>query len=483
MSETLKTDLAIIGSGVTGLAAAVTAAENGISSIVFEKQRSLGGTSNFFHGIFAVESDMQRERFITYSRDEAFKKMMEYSHWRADPRLVRTFINESSATISWLQNLGVEFSDATINMPDAPRTYHVVKGNGETVVKVLSLAAREKGVRILPGSEVKRITKQGNKVTGLICEREGEEVRVEAWTVLIASGGYANNREWIKKYSGFDLGSNIIAIGNVDKMGDGIRMAWEAGADQEGTGVLHMLRIGPVGQVSGQAGPFELPALQPDLWVDPRGERFCDEGIAFYDTSLGNVNARFKEGYTFSIFDDSVLERLRTRGMVRSISPDDPPGTWPSDFDKIFNFALENAAGEVFGADTINELAVKMGIDPGVLSATLEEYNSFCDKGHDDLFAKDPQYLWPLRGRRFYAMRAHTAFLGTLGGIKINYRMEVLDKKGSAIPGLYAGGIDAGGMWGDSYCMNDSSGACAAFAVNSGRMAGRNAAKYLTLIK
>jgi fumarate reductase flavoprotein subunit len=82
-------DVVVIGSGASGLAAALTAAEGGGRVIVFEKQRTPGGTSNFFDGIFAVESEMQRENYVDYGRDQAFKSIMEYNHWRANPRLVR----------------------------------------------------------------------------------------------------------------------------------------------------------------------------------------------------------------------------------------------------------------------------------------------------------------------------------------------------------------------------------------------------------
>ncbi len=160
MGDTSSADLVVIGSGVSGLAAALTAAQGGAKVIVFEKQRSLGGTSNFFHGIFAAESDMQRARFITYSRDEAFKNIMEYSHWRANPRLVRVIVNESAATITWLQRQGVEFIDAINNLLDAPRTYHVVKGGGEAVVKTLVTRIKENGVNIRLAAPVKRIIKQ-----------------------------------------------------------------------------------------------------------------------------------------------------------------------------------------------------------------------------------------------------------------------------------------------------------------------------------
>ena len=125
---TVNADIIVIGSGVSGLAAAVTAAEGGAKVVVFEKERSLGGTSNFFDGMFAVESEMQRERYIRYSRDEAFTNIMEYSHWRANPRLVRAIVDESGRTIGWLRSLGVEFVDATIN--DARCAPHLSRRQG-----------------------------------------------------------------------------------------------------------------------------------------------------------------------------------------------------------------------------------------------------------------------------------------------------------------------------------------------------------------
>jgi len=114
-----------------------------------------------------------------------------------------------------------------------------------------------------------------------------------------------------------------------------------------------------------------------------------------------------------------------------------------------------------------------------VLKATIDEYNGFCENGYDELFVKDKKYLWPIKGPKFYAVKARTVFLGTMGGIKINEKTEVVDKKEMVIPGLYAVGFDAGGMYGDSYPIKTSSGLASAFALNSGRIAGKNALKYL----
>jgi fumarate reductase flavoprotein subunit len=110
----LVTEIVVIGSGAAGLAAAVASVEEGAKVALFEKQQSLGGTSNFFNGMFAVESDMQKEQYIAYSRDQSFKNFMEYNHWRVNAALVRALINKSADTIRWLKERGVEFPEVTI---------------------------------------------------------------------------------------------------------------------------------------------------------------------------------------------------------------------------------------------------------------------------------------------------------------------------------------------------------------------------------
>jgi fumarate reductase flavoprotein subunit len=173
------------------------------------------------------------------------------------------------------------------------------------VVKALVDRAKSMGVRILPGVPVAALLKQNGRISGVVVDDDGEEAEAAADVVVIATGGFANNKEWIKKYTGFDLGVNLIPVGNTGKTGDGLRMAWEVGAAEEGVTTIEMFRVAPVGAEFAMGCNLEQASAQPDLWVTARGERFCDETIGFYDTPVGNAQARYKaDGFTFSIFDD-----------------------------------------------------------------------------------------------------------------------------------------------------------------------------------
>jgi len=121
-------------------------------------------------------------------------------------------------------------------------------------------------------------------------------------------------------------------------------------------------------------------------------------------------------------------------------------------------------------ADSLEELATRIGVDQAALADTVNEYNRMCDHGRDALFGKQAKYLRPLLGPRFYAAEYHPGGLGTLGGIKINDRAEVLDAGERVIPGLYAAGSDANTIYGDTYPYV-LPGNTMGFALNSGRIA------------
>jgi len=121
-----------------------------------------------------------------------------------------------------------------------------------------------------------------------------------------------------------------------------------------------------------------------------------------------------------------------------------------------------------------DEIAEWIGAAPEVLKDTIAHYNAFCNQGYDENFAKERRYLLPLHSAPYYAIRGLSVLLDTIGGIKINERMEVLDNQNDPIPGLYAAGVITSGWESEIYCSALSASAFG-FAINSGRIAGENA--------
>jgi fumarate reductase flavoprotein subunit len=129
-------------------------------------------------------------------------------------------------------------------------------------------------------------------------------------------------------------------------------------------------------------------------------------------------------------------------------------------------------------SDSWDEIAAWIGVDTSVLQATVDEYNAACDQGQDPVFGKARRYLMPLRMPPFYAIQGHVHICDTVGGIKINEHMEVLDTGGEVIPGLFAAGVTTGGWEAETYDYK-LTGHLVGFALNSGRIAGENAVKYI----
>jgi fumarate reductase flavoprotein subunit len=471
-------NVVVVGAGGAGIAAAHTLASGGARVVILEKMSFAGGSTNYVEGTYAVESEMQYRKNIKMTRDEGFRELMGYSHWRANPDLVRAIVDKSADTISWLEREGVEFVEPTAYFLGGPRVWHLFKGFGNMMINVLVANAEKKGVEIRYENTVKKLLRDGDgPVTGVIVQdKDGNQTKVEAAAVIIATGGYAGNTEWIKKYTGLDLGINLFSVVRSHKTGEGIEMAWEAGAGEEGIEVL-LFNFGmpprtiiPKGHMLGAVG-------QPTLWVNQHGVRFCDETVIENMIHTGNVMSRQPGGYVFRIFDEEIKSGLVERGGL-NLGNYSPPRMPLTNLDEEIKDAVEKKSPYVFVADSIEELADKMGVDKNKLTETVDQYNGFCAKGHDDQYAKDPSHLQPIRTPRFYSFKCYTDFLATLGGIKINEKTEVLDRKGSVISGLYAVGCDAGGMYGDSYDIL-AAGIGSGFALNSGRIAGESVLKYI----
>lgn len=490
----VETDIAIIGAGTAGLAAAVAAAEKGARVAVFEKAATTGGTGSMGMGPFAVESRLQKIKQVGLTRAQAFKTFMNYTHWRVDARLVSNYINKSADTIAWLEGMGVEFLDPEAYFPGSNFTWHTVKSpagrrGGQaaaTMMKVLTEKAVEMGVRIFLQTPVKKILRENGLITGLMAQdRSEEDVLIKAGAVIIASGGFGDNPEMIKKYTSYEWGKDLFSMRIPGMAGEGIRMAWEVGAGED---YMNMEIIYNMPSIVSPADRRRDPAAmavsmlltsafyQPGLMVNLQGERFIDEGIMGNTTFTGNAIARQEKRCAFSVFDDAARKHYEEVGFDSVFSMSQM--TKAENLGAVIRQAIEQGNENVFMAASIDELAAKTGINCGGLHATVQEYNSACETGRDGIFHKDPVLLRSVKQPPFYAARFFPSAYGTLGGIKINHRTEVLAADFTVIPGLYAAGVDANAIYGDSYVFI-LPGNTMGFALNSGRMAGENAAEYV----
>ncbi|HEX2964829.1 MAG TPA: FAD-dependent oxidoreductase [Syntrophorhabdaceae bacterium] len=462
-------DVVIIGSG-GGLAAAVAAAEKGANVIVLEKRKVLGGNTALARALLAAESPVQRRLRIDARKEDLFKTSMSFSHWKINPEIIRAFINKSGDTIAWLEKQGVKFLD----VPNAffnqvPRIYHLPDGYGAALTRSLAEKCREHGVTLLSETPAKQIlVTKGKGVSGVIARSANKEVAIRARSVIIATGGYSGNKQLLKKYCA--QYSEDTHVHGIPMMGDGILMARKAGAASEGLGTL--LSMGPFYTGTLQGGIVSVEANT--VWVNKRGDRFADES-SHIASETANALDRQPGKISFTLFDETIKRSFIEDGIIRGHHRAYPPGTKMADIDKYLKKDIQE--GHVKVGNSWRAIAEWIGADPERLQRTIEAYNHASDRGFDDLFYKDRRYLQPLRKPPYYAQICRQAFHGTTGGIKINERMEVLDENDTIIPGLFAAGNDTGGWTSDTYNYV-LTGTAFAYAINSGRIAGENAAEY-----
>lgn len=475
--RTMNTDIVVIGQGAAGTAAAFAAAELGAKVIGLEKKGIVGGTGNFSEGIFAVESSMQRAWNYNLTKDEVFQTIMRYGHWRSNARMVRAFVNKSADTIDWMKKHGVKFEKLFNNYPGGFYTWHIYEGRGAGWINTLQKKGKEVyGMEVLLNTPAEKLLMKDGKVAGVIAkDKNGDTITINSKAVIIATGGFADNPEMMKKYTRFPGTDGIAQTG---KNGAGIQMAWSAGGGKEGLEVQQSYRPGP--RAVSTTNHVSATAKQPHLWLTPKGDRFCDETIMLDWPSAGNALERIG-GQMWVVYDQKNLDDMvKNKGIDLGVGVMVPVATKLTKFHDEWEAA--HKAGWAYKANTLEELAKLTGMDPKRLQATVDEYNKSCDIRHDEMFAKKPEYLKPVKTGPFYAIKSVASSLGTLGGIKANDRFQVVSDKEDPIPHLYAAGSDVGGMYGDSYDLL-MAGSTIGFAVNSGRIAAESAVKDLGLGK
>lgn len=490
-----QADFVVIGSGGAGMAAAVTAMQNGVKKvIVLEKEHFLGGNSRMAGGDLFTAYHEDRGNGLNVV-DDTFRDTMAFHHYRMiNPKVLRAFLEKSSGTVEFVRAVGVPYTDnGTIvdNKYPFGNFYHVIKA----LEKALLAGAENEILRDTAAKKI--LTDESGAVIGVEAENKaGEKITIDTKNVAITTGGFTGNSELLHKYFPEEY-DDCFYTDALPLQGDGIGLAEGAGADLNPHCTL--VKENAYSCDSRLDAPNRSAHNGRCIWVNTYGERFMDESSTM-GNECANALTRQPGMIGYALFEQNILNDLEKRPMMmggpggpggpggmpqggpEGEGPGGPGGGMPHGHGPRASMkeSLENEykrkEGWVEKADTLEELAGKIGIDYEALKATVDEYNGYCKAGRDGLFAKAADNLVELKEGPYYALKFRPILIETQGPIIINEKMQVLNKDHKVIPGLYAGGVCSSGSQGQDYHLRGSN---LGYSVTSGRIIGMNVAASL----
>jgi urocanate reductase len=478
-------DVVIVGAGASGLPAAITARDKGVSVIVIDANHDIGGHAILSGGRVPLGggTSVQKKYGIMDSADQVYldhtnHKDTEFRY--CDRDLVRVWADENVATFEFLIENGVKFAEvkpslvnegtvprlciAQVYSPDLNETINGSPGSG--VVRPLEKSARAKGAEILLKHKMTRIIRENpnsGKVLGVTARFENKDVNIRANKgVIIATGGHTSNvvfrrmfdprlteeyqvagEPWTKQNAdgemlAMDIGASLWATANQSNDRSlAISKTRHIGARYG----YQNLKWNPKSPMFAQAGAsgLSIRSFQDMIFVNQTGQRFWNEMDNSYEFlaacmgtngNLGRDGKANGGGPIWAIFDADAVMREQWDPKPPNVDPN----------------------GWFFTADTIAELAGKIKnpyqaqpISSAALEQTVAKYNSYVDAGKDADFAK-PAPMYKIQKPPFYAAWSTPILHDTLAGLKINTKCQVIDRHDQVIPGLYACGESAGGF-------------------------------------
>ena len=458
-------DVLVVGSGVAGLAAALTARENGARSVlVAEAEGVVGGSSRLSGGLtMGAGTRYQRAIGIEDDADSLFHDYMTLNHWDVEAGVARRLSDLAGQTVEWAGDLGVEYYDQLVYGGDerVPRV-HVPIGRGQAVVNVLYSACRAAGVEFALGQRVDRLIVEDGSVTGVAVGKD----TITAAAVILATGGFGNDpAKLAAHYPSAAATGWTWYIGADGSRGDALELAGQVGAQllghDRGLRLLHA-NFAPI---------YEAYLPGWIVIVNSKGHRFFNE-TAPYGITDGLLRSQGDVAY--AVFDAAALTSATALGVARY--KQQVPGStkkqsphWNSDI-----VAAMVSAGKVHRAETIAELAAALCLPVSAFEGTVARHNEQVAAGEDPDYLKDPKFLEPIATAPFYGAEIRPATVCfTACGPRIDRDARVLNGAGTPIPGLFAAGECTGGVIGPAYVGSGNSYAnCLVF----GRVAGASAA-------
>ena len=444
-------DVVVVGGGGAGFAAAVSAKESGAEVVLLEKMPQVGGNTLISGGEYAApENDLQKEDGIEDSKELFANDVKEAG---GDPELIDVLADHATEDAYWLRDdIGVKWLDSLMFFGghSVKRSLIPEAHSGNELIKNYLKKCEELGIEVITEADVKEILTKDDEVCGVKAETADGILTVNAKSVVLATGGFGSNDEMTFENDN-EIDEYVKSTNAPGSTGDGITMAEKLGADTVG---MDQIQLYPV--CDPETGRLlyvgDTRLVGGALLVNKEGKRFVEELGTRREISLAIKAQTDHVGYL--IWDEKSNEVTGTMASN--------PEEAKEQFDK----------GNLYKADTIEELAEHFDIDKDQLLETVETFNENSKKEEDPEF--NLRMLgWSIEEGPYYMLKAAPAVHHTMGGLKINKEAEVLDKGGNPIKGLYAAGEVTGGIHGS----NRLGSAAIADITVFGRIAGQNAAE------
>ncbi len=458
--KTYACDAAVIGAGASGLIAAVRLAVAGKSVVVLEKNKEPGGNTWYAGGFHGHYSRLEKEAGAPDRREETVNRIVEDTQGLLDPALIRSAIYASADMMDFIIDhcgcgedftlgktpfgtVGIRYENRTGKKYERIDASIGPGGMGSYIIEKLTTRCEELGVPILTRCAAERLlTDENGAVCGVEARDPGGRVSVKSRAVIVAAGSYSHNPIYQNKANPrvLECKDPVHLFSVPTCTGDGITMCEALGAEIDWKNAKAML-IGPAHH------PFSFAAVcitreNEVVLVNKEGRRWASE--VDNTMSLREKILEEPDRICWAVLDQGTLDMLAKRLCESRRSDDDHRRI-------IANYQAEIDAEAkmdvpVKKADTLEELALLMGVPADTFAAEIAHYNEMCAAGEDTQFGKPAKFLHPMTQPPYYAFYEKMFQENAAGGMKTDPETRVLHRDGGVIPGLYAAGDNAAGL-------------------------------------
>lgn len=432
-------DVLVVGAGAAGIVAAIEAAASSARVTVVDAAPEPGGTAQSAGGGTCIPgSPLQRELGLKDSPELALEDWMAWGGPTADVAWARRYLDAALPDVYHrLERLGVIWASIRPQEGNTVPRWHAPAGGGSAVMRALITEANRVGVQWRLATAVEELLVDGGSAIGVAARDAEGPVALRARSVLVATGGFANDSELVRAHAVVPEGTRVLLGGGQGARGAGHRMLAAVGAGFVNMDAVWMYPFATPDPLSADPDRgVAIRGMEGDIWVNRGGVRFHDEGRR--GGLSGTAALLAQEGATcWAIIDAAIAERLVVA------DPTYRDGVEPRR-ERVRE--LLETSPYVNRADTVRQLASRAGIDADALCATISDHNDARRSGVDldPDFGRSLTGLQPLSEPPYFAIQLLPLARKNLGGVLTDSFCRVIDAAGQVIDGLFAAGEVAG---------------------------------------